>query len=327
MNIYHPSNSWHMRPVKTLERNHSRGNIYWSWFYAFVTLLFPPVLTPCFVARHSCVRRVQSTVRVLTLFIMNATFTTDYVLTTHHVDLYKPRVEGRLISVTAGSWSRHFQPHRGGSTVSDCSPRWQMFFLHLPAGMHRSAYSGVTWYTTQSGISLPSKGTIKKALPASKGLCRPIPASQGTFSRHLLAKLKDCEELGQAFWESFDASAQNRTEWLSRGIWLVGCLYIWPLFLGTTCHNDSALFIWLEWQTYCPTGLFEESSCAQSAQKGRRNVDPSIGAEKFFLLVGWFLKFRLNNFFGWQWNFFPRSAALRATSLALSHNATTPTKT
>ena len=43
------------------------------------------------------------------------------------------------------------------------------------------------------------KRNYKKALPASKGLFRPIPASQGTFSRHFLAKLRDCEELGQAY--------------------------------------------------------------------------------------------------------------------------------
>ena len=40
-------------------------------------------------------------------------------------------------------------------------------------------------------------------------------------------------ELRQAFWESFDVSAQYRTEWLSRGIRSVGCSHIWPLSLGT----------------------------------------------------------------------------------------------
>jgi hypothetical protein len=34
---------------------------------------------------------------------------TAEALPTFSVDLYKPRVEGRLISVTAGSWSRHSQ--------------------------------------------------------------------------------------------------------------------------------------------------------------------------------------------------------------------------
>ena len=32
-------------------------------------------------------------------------------------------VGGRSTFVTAGSWSRHSQPHRGGSTVSGCSSR------------------------------------------------------------------------------------------------------------------------------------------------------------------------------------------------------------
>ena len=40
-------------------------------------------------------------------------------------------------------------------------------------------------------------------------------------------------ELRQAFWESFDVLAQYHTEWLSWGIRSVGCLHIWPLFLGT----------------------------------------------------------------------------------------------
>ena len=56
-------------------------------------------------------------------------------------------------------------------------------------------------------------------------------------------------------------------EWLSRGIWLVGCSYIWPLFLGTTCHNNSALLLWLQWQTYCPTGRCEVLMCTASTEK------------------------------------------------------------
>ena len=45
-------------------------------------------------------------------------------------------VGGRSTLGTAGSWSRHSQPHCGGSTVSGCSSRCRMFFLHLLAGMH-----------------------------------------------------------------------------------------------------------------------------------------------------------------------------------------------
>ena len=45
-------------------------------------------------------------------------------------------VGGRSTLGTAGSWSRHSQPHCSGSTVSGCSSRCRMFFLHLLAGMH-----------------------------------------------------------------------------------------------------------------------------------------------------------------------------------------------
>ena len=48
--------------------------------------------------------------------------------------LWSPKVSGRVLSATAGSWSRHFQPHRGGSTVSGFSPRWWIVLLHLPPG-------------------------------------------------------------------------------------------------------------------------------------------------------------------------------------------------
>ena len=82
------------------------------------------------------------------------------------------RVEGRLISVTAGSWSRHSQPHRGGSTVSGCSSRWRGFFLHLLAGLHV-----VCNYVRHSQ---PQRDSAK-AFPASKGLWRLIPASKGTW--------------------------------------------------------------------------------------------------------------------------------------------------
>ena len=37
---------------------------------------------------------------------------------------------------------------------------------------------------------------------------------------------------------------------------------------GRLCHNDSALLLWPQWQTYCPL-VAVESSCVQSAQKGR----------------------------------------------------------
>ena len=70
-------------------------------------------------------------------------------------------------------------------------------FLPPAAGMHCSAYSGIMGYSAWHFLAL--KRNYKKAPPASKGLCKPIPASQGTFSRHLLAKLRECEELGQAF--------------------------------------------------------------------------------------------------------------------------------
>ena len=44
-------------------------------------------------------------------------------------------VGGRSTLGTAGSWSRHSQPHCSGSTVSGCSSSCRMFFLHLLAGM------------------------------------------------------------------------------------------------------------------------------------------------------------------------------------------------
>ena len=37
---------------------------------------------------------------------------------------------------------------------------------------------------------------------------------------------------------------------------------------GRLCHNDSALLLALQWQTYCPT-VAVKSSCAQPAQKGQ----------------------------------------------------------
>jgi hypothetical protein len=46
-----------------------------------LTQLFPPALTLCVVARHSRLRRTQSTLRVLTLFVMNTTFSIDNVRT------------------------------------------------------------------------------------------------------------------------------------------------------------------------------------------------------------------------------------------------------
>jgi hypothetical protein len=41
-----------------------------------ITQLFPPFITLRFVARHSCMQHAQSTLRVLTLFLINTTFTT-----------------------------------------------------------------------------------------------------------------------------------------------------------------------------------------------------------------------------------------------------------
>ena len=43
--------------------------------------LFPPVFMPHFVARHFSTRCTQSTLRVLTLFFMNTTLTTDIMCT------------------------------------------------------------------------------------------------------------------------------------------------------------------------------------------------------------------------------------------------------
>ena len=39
-------------------------------------------------------------------------------------------------------------------------------------------------------------------------------------------------------------------------------------FSGRLCHNDSALLLCLQWQTYCPT-VAVKSLCAQPVQKGR----------------------------------------------------------
>ena len=39
-------------------------------------------------------------------------------------------------------------------------------------------------------------------------------------------------------------------------------------FSGRLCHNDSALLLWLQWQTYCPM-VAVKSLCAQPVQKGR----------------------------------------------------------
>jgi hypothetical protein len=46
------------------------------------TQMFPPDLTPHFIARHFCAHRMQSTLGVLTLFFMNVTYTTDNMRTT-----------------------------------------------------------------------------------------------------------------------------------------------------------------------------------------------------------------------------------------------------
>jgi hypothetical protein len=48
------------------------------------TPLFPPALTPRFVAWHFRVCRVQSALQVLTLFVMNTTLATENVRTTCH---------------------------------------------------------------------------------------------------------------------------------------------------------------------------------------------------------------------------------------------------
>jgi hypothetical protein len=48
----------------------------------FQMQLFPPVRTLGFVARHSCARRTQSTLQVLTLYFMNTTVTSDNLHTT-----------------------------------------------------------------------------------------------------------------------------------------------------------------------------------------------------------------------------------------------------
>ena len=38
-------------------------------------------------------------------------------------------------------------------------------------------------------------------------------------------------------------------------------------FSGRLCHNDSALLLWLQWQTYCPTGRWEVLMCTASTER------------------------------------------------------------
>ena len=38
-------------------------------------------------------------------------------------------------------------------------------------------------------------------------------------------------------------------------------------FSGRLCHNDSALLLWLQWQTYCPTGRCEVLMCTASTER------------------------------------------------------------
>ena len=117
-------------------------------------------------------------------------------------------VGSRMLPVTAGSWSRHPQPHCCGSTVGGGSPRWLVVSLFLPPHphpFHSSTSSHLTGQGPTESQKVPSGNTPRKSYMA---IPPESPLWQHTYTKKVLYMANHGGSYVQILSRSLDAQGR-----------------------------------------------------------------------------------------------------------------------